>query len=535
MKFLKNPNGINRIRFFEILALAVGCLIIIPIVTIVIYTFSQEYFVLPPAFSYYLTSTLKLVFYTCSISIILAVLPAWVMSFYEIRFKSLLDTLLILPLSIPSYIMAYTYSDIFGYGGVFDIFFQSYLNSSLTIDVLEIHWLSFFLALSLFPYVYTTARISFNIIANSYLNLSQSLTLSKFKTFFKIILPLSISGIFAGTLLVIMEVLNEYGAVKYFGIKTFSVGIFKYWFSMNDKSSAIVLSFILLVVVIFLVILSNFIKNNHQKIKLHTKTVPFYYSLKKKHFLKKILIFVLLTFPITFGLIIPLSFILKNVIINFYNYDWNELLKVLTNTLTLALASSIIITIISFFILSIKRYNNSISLKMITNFLCSGYAIPGAVIGLSVMLLFQQTSLNLNFLMGTITILIYAYIFRFIAVSIFPLESNYKQLPLRFDELGKSLNLSLREIFTKINLPLSMKAIMYSFLIVFIDVIKELPLTLILRPFNFETLATQAYQYANEEMLAYSSIYSMCIILLCSFLIIISNFFLKNKKNVPRY
>tara|TARA_B100000927_G_C16286994_1_gene397931 strand:- start:131 stop:586 length:456 start_codon:yes stop_codon:yes gene_type:complete len=151
------------------------------------------------------------------------------------------------------------------------------------------------------------------------------------------------------------------------------------------------------------------------------------------------------------------------------------------------------------------------------------------------MLLFQQTKLNLNFLMGTITILIYAYIFRFIAVSIFPIESNYKQLPLRFDELGKSLNLSLREIFTKINLPLSMKAIIYSFLLVFIDVFKELPLTLILRPFNFETLATQAYQYANEEMLAYSSVYSMCIIVVCSFLIIISKIFLKNKKNVSGY
>ena len=532
---MKNPNGINRIKFLEILALAVGCLIIIPIVTIVINTFSQESFTLPPTFSNYLTSTLKLVFYTCSISIILAVLPAWIMSFYEIKFKSLFDTLLILPLSIPGYIMAYTYADIFGYGGVFDVFFQSYLNSSLTVDVLEIHWLSFFLALSLFPYVYATARISFGLIANSYLNLSQSLALSKFSNFFKIILPLSVSGIFAGTLLVIMEVLNEYGAVKYFGIKTFSVGVFKYWFSMSDKSSAIVLSFILFVSVIFLVILSSFIKNKHQKIKQHSKTTPLYYNLKKKSFLKKILIYILLAFPITFGLIIPLSFILKNVIINFNNYDWNELLNVFTNTLSLTLVSSLIITIISFFILSVKRYNNSISLKIVTNFLCSGYAIPGAVIGLSVMLIFQQSSLNLNFLMGTITILIYAYVFRFIAVSIFPLESNYKQLPLRFDELGKSLNLSSREIFTKINLPLSMKAIIYSFLLVFIDVFKELPLTLILRPFNFETLATQAYQYANEEMLAYSSVYSMCIIVVCSFLIIISKIFLKNKKNVSGY
>ena len=151
------------------------------------------------------------------------------------------------------------------------------------------------------------------------------------------------------------------------------------------------------------------------------------------------------------------------------------------------------------------------------------------------MLIIQYLSPNLNFLMGTMTLLIYAYIFRFIAVAIFPLESNFKQQPLKFDELGKTLNLSIKQIIAKINFPLSKFAIISSFLLVFIDVFKELPLTLILRPFNYETLATQAYQYANEEMLSYSSLYSMCIIIVCSIVIIISKLNFKEKNNVLKY
>ena len=138
--------------------------------------------------------------------------------------------------------MAFTYSDLLGYNG---FFFNLYLVSS-NFDVLTIGWLSFFLALALYPYVYTTSRISFSLIGSTYMDLSKSLGLSKKSTFMKVILPLSISGIFSGIILVIMEVLNEYGAVNYFGINTFSVGIFKYWFSLDNKSFAIVLSFFII-------------------------------------------------------------------------------------------------------------------------------------------------------------------------------------------------------------------------------------------------------------------------------------------------
>jgi len=530
LEFSKNQNGISNLSFLTFFTIILGIIIIMPIASIFIETINVKYFTFPSIFSNYLFETIKLVFYTCSISILLAVIPAWIITFYGIKHQNIFELLLILPLSIPGYIMAFTYSDILGFNGYFDIFLKNYFNIKFNLDILSIEWLALFLALSLYPYIYLTTRISFKLIGNTYIDLATSLGLSQLKTFLKITLPLSVSAIFSGTLLVIMEVLNEYGAVNYFGIKTFSVGIFKYWFSMDDKSSAIIFSFFLLSVVVILVILSNYIKKTNNKIKYHIKTSPVSHRKIKKRKFHKILAYSIICIPIFFGLIIPLTFIINNVKLNFNEYDWGEFLNVFTNSIYLALISSIIITSTAFLILSVKRYSNSNTIKLVTNFLSTGYAIPGAVIGLSVMLILQHLSPDLNFLMGTITLLIYAYIFRFIAVAIFPIESSFLQQPMKFDELGKALNLSTIKIFTKINLPLSKLAIISSFLLVFIDIFKELPLTLILRPFNYDTLATQAYQYANEEMLSYSSIYSICIIIVCSIVIIFSQTMLKTKK-----
>lgn len=524
---MKNLNGISTKNVLTTFTLIIGIIITMPILFILIESINLKSFDLSSTFSNYFTSTALLLLYTCSISIVLAVIPAWIITYHEINYKNIFDLLLVLPLSIPGYIMAFTYADILGFNGYVDVFLQTYFNTRLNVDFLSIEWLSLFLSLSLYPYIYATTRISFNLIGSTYLNLSKTLGLGKIKTFFKIIFPLSISAILSGTLLVIMEILNEYGAVNYFGIKTFSVGIFKYWFSMNDKSSAIIFALFLLIIVLFLITALKYLKRHDEKIKYHIKTSPFIYQ--KKH-TKKIAAYTVICIPILFGLIIPLIFITNNIKINFYKYDWIELFHILKNTFFIAILTSIVITMISFFIISVKRHNNTHKIKLLTNFLSSGYAIPGAVIGLSFMLIIQYLSPNLNFLMGTITLLVYAYIFRFIAVAIFPLESNFKQQPFKFDELGKSLKLSITQIITKINLPLSKFAILSSFLLVFIDVFKELPLTLILRPFNYETLATQAYQYANEEMLSYSSIYSMCIIIVCSIVIIISKLIFKSRK-----
>ena len=476
----------------------------------------------------YLSTTIQLIFFTSVFSLILAVIPAYILSFYNLKNKKIIDVLLILPLSIPSYIMAFIYSDILGYGGFLQNMININFSNTFNFDVMSIKWLSVFLSLSLYPYVYATSRISFSLIGSTYINLSQSLSASWFTIFRKVILPLSLSGIFSGLVLVIMEVLNEYGAVNYFGVKTLSVAIFQYWFSLDNKEFAIFLSFLLLTLVFFFVFIASFLKKSDDKIKYHTK-----YSENKladfKSRIGKLCSLFLIYIPFIFGFLIPLFFISNNVYNNFNNYNFLDLFTLTFNTLKLAIITSIIIVTLSFYIINVKRVMNIRFINLLIKIITTGYAVPGAVIGLSLMIILRYLGSDFSFLMGTIYLLIYAYVFRFISVAIFPLQTSINRQPLEYDALGRSLGLSSFKLFSRVTFPLNKLAILSAFTLVTIDIIKELPVTLILRPFNFETLSTMTYEYASEEMLAYSSLYSLTLIILCSSMLVFATLILKRK------
>ena len=525
---MKNLIGNNPINTSSVFITFIGIVITMPIFFIIIESFSLDLSLtnFHNSIVSYIIETTKLIFYTAIITLLLAVPAAWIVTHYELRFKTIIDILLVLPLSIPCYIMAFTYADLLGFNGYVDVLFKNMFNIRLTFDVITIEWLSVFLGLALYPYVYTTSRISFSLSGTTYLDLAKSLGMPSLMRIFKVGLPLSISGIFSGLLLVVMEVLNEYGAVNYFGIKTFSVGIFKYWFSMDNKGLAILFSLFLLLIIFAILRISTRLKKKNRRFTYHIKSSSII-SKPIKSFPLIIMHYSIVFIPILFGLFVPLAFIINNVRKHITLYNWQEWLNITGNSLYIALLSSLIIVIVALFVLLIKRKNESRWVKMIINLVSTGYAVPGAVIGLSFMLIIQHLGSGFSVLMGTLSLLIYAYVFRFIAVSIFPLEANFQRQPKEFDLLGKSLGLTSFEVFKKINLPLSKLAILSSFLLVFIDVLKELPLTLILRPFNFDTLATQAYQHASEEMLSYSSVYSLGIIFFCTVIIVFIKLILK--------
>ena len=265
---------INKNFLYNSIVLLIGLVISLPILIIFlnIFELSKNDIIdfISTNFSNYLNQTLILIFLTSLYSLIFAVIPAFLVSFFNIKYRELIDLFLILPLSIPCYILAFTYSDVLGFNGMLYNFFNSFF--SYNYDVLNINCLSIFLALSLYPYIYVSSRISFSLIGSTYINLSKSLNLSKYSIIIKVILPLSLSGILSGLTLVIMEILNEYGAVKYFGIETFSVGIFKYWFSLDEKNISIFLSFTLIIIVIVLIFFSNYFSKTEEKIRYHIKS-----------------------------------------------------------------------------------------------------------------------------------------------------------------------------------------------------------------------------------------------------------------------
>ena len=237
------------------LSLFLTLLLLLPIIFLIgrIFEFNGEnfFYLWDNLLIGYTKNTFYLIIITSIFSLLFGVLPAWVVSTSSFFGRKFYDIVLYLPLAIPSYIMAFTYSDILSYTGPVQSFFRKNypgISNFFNRDYLQIEVLGIIMALSLFPYIYTVSRVSFSLLGSNYINIAKTLGLSSFKTFYKIILPLSRPAIFSGLFLVLMEVLNEYGAVKYFGVNTFTTGIFRAWFSMNDVTTATQLSIILLLV-----------------------------------------------------------------------------------------------------------------------------------------------------------------------------------------------------------------------------------------------------------------------------------------------
>ena len=476
----------------------------------------------------YSLNTIKLVLMTVFCSSIFGVLPAWFVSTTDFKFKKVYDLLLYLPLAIPTYIMAFTYSDIVSFTGPLQTFFRKYLPEFaeiVNVDYLQIEFLSILLSLSLYPYVYTTCRIAFSRIGTSYINLSKTLGLSEFSTFFKIGIPISRAAIFSGLFLIVMEVLNEYGAVNYFGVNTYTSGIFRAWGPMVDIQTASLLAVFLFIIVASFFILERYVNSKYKFNYAINSGIRTYFP---NSTIKHILLNVVCLVPIVFGFVIPVIHMLKNVLNKSLNHDFFDVLSLTGNTVFVALIASFFIIVFSVIIQFINRMFKSRLNKILGDVVSLSYAMPGAVIGIALINVFTAIGEFFDILMvGSFLVLIYAYVVRYMAVGISPIKSSFEKQPESIDQTAQSLGLKTMNILNKIYIPINRPAIIIAFLMCFVDIMKDLPLTLILRPFNFDTLATQTYEFAIEEMLARSSVYSFAIVFLGTLMLII----LKNTLN----
>ena len=470
----------------------------------------------------YSFNTFYLILITSVFAIIFGVLPAWFVSNYDFKLRNFFDLVLYLPLAIPTYIMSFTYSDLLSYTGPIQFFLRKNLPDIAPYfnhDYLQIEVLGVLLGLALYPYVYTALRVSFSLIGSSYIDLAKNLGLSDVKMFFKVVLPLSKPALFSGLFLVVMEVLNEYGAVKYFGVNTYTAGIFRAWFSMGSENTAIQLACLLILLVGFILILERMTQNQSKfYYQTNTKQKP----LTMPKLPTRVAIYMSCSVPFFLGFLIPLIYILNNSIQQFMMVDFSRLFALSFNSINVSFIASVFIILIALFFLYVEKISKLKLNTIITNITSLGYVIPGAVIGLAVILLFTQFPLfNNHLLVGSFFVLIYAYVFRFLAVGKSPIKSSLDKQPKAFEDTSKVLGVSSFKALTTIHLPLNKMALVIAFIVTFIDLLKELPITLILRPFNFDTLATQTYEFAVEEMLKASSIYSLMIIVIGSVLLIL--------------
>jgi len=490
----------------------------------------------------YIQNSLILLLGSGIICFVIGTSSAWVVSRYKFKGRKIVEWLLFMPLAIPSYIVAYSYVGLFGYGGSF-IKFINYLglNNIDNIEMMNIYGLVWVLSFSLYPYVYASTRLIFQSYPTRLKDTASLLGASKNKYFFKIALPLASPAIIGGLFLVFMEVLNDYGAAKYYGINTFTTGIFRTWTALEDLQSSIYLSAILVVLVFVLVLIVKWLRGR-RSYNLKTSNSNDQDEIYRKDLkgLKKIIFLTIVFVPILFGFLFPFLQLIIWGLQTFESMFNSELLNIGIQTLFLGLSTSIIIVFLATSLIYLSKWNYLKQLNVTSKLATLVYVIPGAIIGIGVIKsshsITEYFSTYHNIKIGyiiynSILVLIYAYVFRFIAVAFNSIESNTLKLSKSLSESSNLLGFGKIKTFFKIDFPLIKNALLTSFILVFIDVIKELPLTLILKPYNLSTLAIKAYEYAEDERVAEAALPALFLIFIIGSMISVVNYRFKLNKS----
>lgn len=461
----------------------------------------------------YTMNTVLLVSMSMILSGIIGTIMAYIITCFEFFGRKVLSILLYFPLAIPPYIGGYVYMNMLQTNGVI----ANIIGRSIPINSLYMAILVF--TLFLFPYVYIGVKgyLSYNM--GGYVENARLLGKGELEIFTKVVLPISKSAIFSGMILVGLEVLGDFGVVQYLGVPTFATAIFKSWISFKDFDSAIRLSGMLVLVVFTLLVLKNNLFNKKYQSATTTKSRLLQ---RRKLSVQAQVWMVIMSFSVitlTFGL--PIYQLFKWAFVSINRVRYVEIFNMLKNTISMSIIVSLLILILSLILASYTRVSSKFIKTLYGKATLLSYAIPGSVIAMMIILFFKNLESNFNFsLSTTIFMLVTAYVLRYMGVAYENLENGYQKIGIKFHEASRLLGNSYYATLMKVDLPILKPFIISSFSVVFIDLIKELPLTLILRPFNFHTIATQVYQYASDEMLAESAVPSLIIISICMIFII---------------
>ncbi len=522
----------HRTSIFSVISIIAALLIVVPMLNILIELFSPTSsaweHIRTNLLSGYIINTVVLIVFVAVFSAALGLFSAVMVTRYEFKGRRVLSWFLILPLAIPSYIAAYIYADMVSYTGTIGRFLR-FLNMPFSVDIMNMGGAVFIFVITLYPYVYMITRASLTRQSASFSENAQMLGASPVRTLFTVIIPLLRPAVVAGTLLVVLETLNDYGVVAYLNVRVFSFAIFDAWFRLGDTVAAIRLSAVLMVIV-FMVIFIERILRGKRRYAANVKTRPLERKTLKGW--QRIVLPGALWVVMALGFFIPLAQLLYYASMTYAEVLSLDLLFLVINSLTLAVGATLLTVFVALMLANYNRTHQSRlkhGLLKITNL---GYAIPGAVIAIAVMIFFIDIdhalypvyqrinpSAGRLVLSGSLVMLVFAFVLRFMAIGYNSIESAYDKIGTTYTEAAYSLSASKWRTLLTIDIPLIKHGLISAMIIVFIDVIKELPLTLILRPTNYDTLASAVYRYAREEMLQESAVPALIMIFVSSALI----------------
>lgn len=475
----------------------------------------------------YLRGSLQLMAGVTLLTLLLGVGSAWLVTQYKFVGVGFFNWALLLPLAMPTYITAYSYTGLLDVAGPlqsairdsFDLTFGQYWFP----EIRSIGGAIFVMSFVLYPYVYMLARASFLSQSDDLRNVARSLGYSKIKAFYKVTLPISRPAIVAGVSLALMETLADYGAVSYFGVSTFTTGIFRTWYGLDSVTTAAQLALALLMFIIILIAIE---KHSRRRIKYHTKKSNRSSYSAKLSLAKSIKLILLCCIPLLFGFVIPVWQLLIWAIQTHQQLLEPAFWSLLENTLTLAIITSMLALILALSVTYSHRIVGNAITRLSKRVASLGYAVPGIVIavGILIPLAWLDNTIDAWFrsnfdlstgllISGTSAALIIAYLVRFLAISINAVDSGLEGINTSMDQAARSLGSKPITTLRKIHIPIIKGSLLSGVLIVFVEVMKELPATLILRPFNFNTLAVRAYELASDERLADAALPAIAIVL----------------------
>ena len=469
----------------------------------------------------YVTNTLLLMGGVGSVAMVFGVSSAWVISRYDFAGRDMLEWMLLLPAAIPAYIIAYCYTDFFEYAGPVQSALRAAFGWQSPRDyffpeIRSVGGAVLVMASVLYPYIYMVTRIAFRLTPASLFEIALVHNKSQF---WHVGLPLARPAIVAGLALVMMEVVSDFGTVEYFAVQTITLGIFNVWLGMNNLVAAAQISSVGFLFILGLLGLELYARSRQQYVstsRAQNSLAPLPTSTGGA-----CVCWALCLIPLSFGFFIPLSVLLRFVLRGDVMADFLAIQPMVVNSMLVAIAAAFFIMLIASVIVLTAAFRAGPKLRKLALMSSTGYAFPGTILAIGVLVYagYIDHLLRLisggwisSFLIASMGLLMLAYLVRFQAVDYGAMLSGVRRLPKNLMSasrvLGHGYGASLRQII----LPLLKSSFLAGLMLVFVDIMKELPMTLLLRPFDFETLATHTYQFAKDEMLEQAALPALMIV-----------------------
>ncbi|MCG5513363.1 ABC transporter permease [Ectothiorhodospira shaposhnikovii] len=460
--------------------------------------------------------------------LLIGIPTAWLVSMCDFPGRRLFEWALLLPLAMPAYIIAYTYTGMLDFAGPVQTQLREWTGwgwgDYWFPQIRSLPGAIIMLSLVLYPYVYLLSRAAFLEQSVCVLEVSRTLGAGPWAGFRRVALPLARPAIITGLSLALMETLADYGTVQYFGIPTFTTGIFRTWFGLGDPGAAAQLAGIMMTFVLVLIVLERY---SRRRARFHHTSARYSrlprYRLRGVHLAGALVVCAL---PIILGFVIPSGQLLQWALRTPHMWMRPEFLGLVWNSVSLAAIAAVLAVALALVLAYGKRLRPSLPVNGAVRVAGMGYAIPGTVIAVGVMLPFAWIDNTIDgwmrdafgistglILSGTLVALVFSYCVRFLAVSLQTVEAGLAKIKPSMDDAARSLGTPPRQVLSKIHMPIMRGSLLTALLLVFVDVLKELPATLILRPFNFNTLAVRAFELASDERLADSASAALAIVL----------------------